>query len=191
MRKATRAGLTLTTVLLLATGCTREQWQTAPGPDDAVALVPWFANMSSDISVKPYHAAPRNPVAGTVPIDGIDPILSLMDLLPTPANLTALGQRFPNPIPSTAASIERGQDRYNIYCTPCHGDGGAGDGPISELVPIFPSLVAERPVSYPDGYLYAILLKGRGIMPEYGSKIHGDDRWHIVNYLRVLQGTAQ
>lgn len=184
--------LTVTAVLaVLFTACTRDAWQRFPGPDDAVALVPWFANMSSDISVKPYKTQPRLPVPGTVPITGVEPAISPVMLAPTPANLADLERLFTNPIPNTAESIERGRDRFDIYCSVCHGESGAGDGPVATVFPGVPSIVAARPQGYTDGYLYAIIRQGRGLMPEYGSRIRPEDRWHIVNYLRVLQGTAQ
>jgi mono/diheme cytochrome c family protein len=131
------------------------------------------------------------PVAGTVPVTGVEPAISPIMLAPTPANLAELERRFPNAEPTTAESIERGRDRYDIYCTLCHGAEGAGDGPVATVFPGVPSVVAARPQGYTDGYLYALIREGRGLMPEYGSKISIEDRWHIVNYLRVLQGTAQ
>ncbi len=172
----------------LLVGCSRDTWQRAPGPDDVVGLVPWFANMHTDIAIRPYKDAPRPPVAGTVPITGADPDLPVA--APTPAVIAELGRRLPNPVPNTAASIERGRDRYAIYCTPCHGDSGTGDGPVAAVWPGIPSLVSPQARAYTDGYLYAVIMDGRGLMPHYGDKIRGDDRWHVVNYMRVMQGTA-
>ena len=57
---------------------------------------------------------------------------------------------------------------------------------------IVPSLVTPRVAGYTDGYLYAVIVNGRGaFMKPYGHRVRGDDRWHVVNYIRVLQGTAQ
>ncbi len=184
---------------LALVGCSVEDWRSAPGPDDLVALVPWFATMHDYVAVPPLkswchdnRATCRQPVEGTVPVTGGDPIISPVMLAPTPANSRALDRRFPNPIPTTAESIERGRDRYDINCALCHGDVGAGDGPINvPMSGIIPSLISDRARGYSDGYLYAMIVAGRGLMKQYRQRVRGDDRWHIVNYLRVLQGNAQ
>jgi hypothetical protein len=56
-------------------------------------------------------------------------------------------------------------------------------------MPFILPVISERANAYSDGYLYAMIVQGRGLMRPYGDKVRGDDRWHIVNYLRVLQGT--
>ncbi len=58
-------------------------------------------------------------------------------------------------------------------------------------MPIIPSLVSPQVQRYNDGYIYAIITNGRGLMKQYRQRVRGDDRWHIVNYIRVLQGIAQ
>ena len=187
---------------LAVAGCSVEDWRRAPGPDDLVDAVPWFANMYDHVAVRPLKSwcAPdrpdcRQPVAGTVPITGAEPAVPPIQLAPTAANIRDLGRRFQNPIESTAESIERGRDRYDINCALCHGDRGGGDGPISAAMgggAIVPSLVTPRVAGYTDGYLYAVVVNGRGaFMKPYGHRVRGNDRWHVVNYIRVLQGTAQ
>ena len=91
----------------VATACSRNILQHTPGLDDAMAMVPWFANMHTDISVKPYNAAPRMPVPGTIPITGGDVVLPL-NLAQTPQNVAELGRMLPNPVPTTAASVTLG-----------------------------------------------------------------------------------
>ncbi len=101
--------------------------------------------------------------------------------------------RLQNPIQQTAASLERGRDRYDIYCRPCHGDEGRGDGPVAPaMANAVRDLTSAQMRQVSDGWLYAVTVHGFGaLMPEYGSKVRGDDRWHIVNYVRMLQGAAQ
>jgi len=172
---------------MLVAGCSREGWQRAPAPDDVVALFPWFATMRTDIAIRPYKM-PMLPVEGTVPITGGDPQLPVA--APTPAVIADLGRRLPNPISSTATSIERGRERYDIYCAVCHGPTGNGDGTVAQAMSnIIPSLNTDRARAYTDGYLYAVIQDGRGLMRAYSDKVRGDDRWHIINYVRVLQGT--
>jgi mono/diheme cytochrome c family protein len=174
-------------VVALATmGCSRDAWQRMPGPDDVVAAVPWFSTMRKSIAVMPYQM-PLAPVEGTVPITGVEIKLSVMDV----ADLPAINQ-LQNPVASSAESTARGQDRFEIYCAPCHGDGGAGDGLVNAaMFNIAPSLLTVQANGYSDGYLYTMVRNGRGIMPAHGDKIRGEDRWHVVNYIRVLQGAAQ
>lgn len=171
---------------VMAAACTADQWERFPGPDDVVGLVPWFSTMKLGLAVQPYKwAPPRMPVPGTVPISGNEPPLPV-----TPANMPAINA-LTNAVPQTAQSLERGQDRYEIYCLPCHGAGGAGDGPVNEKLLVTPSLLTDQAQRYSDGYLYIMIRHGRGIMPAYGDRIRGDDRWHVVNYVRMLQGAGQ
>lgn len=174
-------------VLLVAAtlGC-NESMRRLPGPDDVVALVPWFANMRQHVAIRPYKM-PLQPVAGTVPVTGIEVVP------PAFPNNRGVLDRLENPVQQTAESIERGRDRYEIYCLVCHGEEGQGDGPVA---PAFANLVRNltdpAQLRNTDGWIYAVIVKGFGaFMPEYGSKISQDDRWHIVNYVRVLQGVAQ
>ncbi len=189
---------TLLASCLMLTGCTVEDWRRSPGPDDIVALVPWFANMVGHVATPPLKSwcaedrpRCRQPVDGTVPITGLDDLVPPIQLLPTPANIQAMGRTFQNPVARTAESLERGRDRYDIFCALCHGAQGAGDGPITAVMPIVPSLVSPQVQGRNDGYIYAIITNGRGLMKQYRQRVRSDDRWHIVNYLRILQGIAQ
>jgi len=193
--KRLNALLALSMVAVL--GCTVEDWRRSPGPDDAVGLIPWFATMKAHIATPPLKSwcaqeRPdcRQPVEGTVPITGVE--LALQPAQMTPGNAAEVGRMFSNPTERTAVSIERGKDRYDIFCAVCHGVQGAGDGTVSAAMGgIVPSLLTDQARGYPDGYMYGIIREGRGLMKSYGARVSGDDRWNIVNYIRVLQGTAQ
>lgn len=187
MRRSSRALLLASIIpVMVGAACSREGWQRMPGPDDAVALVPWFANMRTDIAIRPYKQ-PRLPVEGTVPVTGADPLLPVA--APTPEVIAQLGRMLPNPVLQTAESLERGRERYAIYCALCHGDEGGGDGQISApMSNIIPPLTSDRARGYTDGYIYAVIQDGRGLMRGYGDKVRGEDRWHIINYVRLLQG---
>ena len=186
---------------LLAAGCSAQDWpdgmRRVPGPDDVVALIPWFTTMAKHVAPAPLHswcAADRpdcrQPVPGTVPITGVEPAVSPAQMVMS--NAPTIGRTFTNPVAQTAESIERGRDRYEIYCALCHGTQGDGAGQINQVMGGFiPSLVTPGARGYPDGYLYAMIVHGRGVMKAYGHRVRGEDRWHVVNYIRVLQGTAQ
>lgn len=94
-----------------------------------------------------------------------------------------------NPLKMDMALLERGQERFQIYCTPCHGRTGVGDGMIYKHgFPIQPSnLNDDRIVNMPDGQIFHTITYGIRNMPSYGKQVPEEDRWAIVAYLRVLQ----
>jgi mono/diheme cytochrome c family protein len=92
------------------------------------------------------------------------------------------------PIPVTQALLERGQERYDIFCSPCHSRLGDGQGMIVQRgFPQPPSYHTERLRQQPDGYYYDVITNGFGKMYSYASRIHPEDRWAIVAYIRALQ----
>jgi mono/diheme cytochrome c family protein len=88
--------------------------------------------------------------------------------------------------------LARGQERFGIYCTPCHGLDGAGQGMVVKhgLVPP-PSYHQDRLRHIPDGQLFATIENGIRNMPAYGPQIPTFDRWAIVAYVRALQLSQQ
>ncbi|MGZ4810398.1 MAG: c-type cytochrome [Thermoanaerobaculia bacterium] len=96
------------------------------------------------------------------------------------------GDGFPFPV--TAAVIDRGQERYNIYCSECHGRVGDGNGMI-------PSRGYRRPPSYhtealraaKTGHFFDVMTNGFGSMPTYAPQVSVADRWAIIAYIRALQ----
>ena len=95
-----------------------------------------------------------------------------------------------NPVSVTPALLGRGQDRYTIFCAPCHGDAGDGKGVISVgnygMVPAS-SYHDDRLRSIEDGYLFDVITNGVRTMPGYGYQVPIADRWAIVSYIRALQ----
>lgn len=171
---------------LLPAGCLSD-WHKSPLPslDDVIAAVPWFAVMHKGIAIQPYKM-PRMPVEGTVPVGGGDFVLAA-----TQANRAQL-DALRNPMPRTAQSLARGRERYDIYCGVCHGVDGRGDGPVAQpLGGIVRDLTEPRMRQISDGWMYAVIANGFGLMPEHKSKLAPVDRWNIVNYVRTLQGAAQ
>jgi mono/diheme cytochrome c family protein len=101
------------------------------------------------------------------------------------------GDTFVPDIPSQLSRelLDRGQDRYAIYCTPCHGGAGYADGLVVKrggMKP--PSFHEDRLVTMPAGQIYEAMSKGvRGNMPSYANKLTVADRWAVVAYVRALQ----
>ncbi|MFZ0814902.1 MAG: cytochrome c [Candidatus Sulfotelmatobacter sp.] len=93
------------------------------------------------------------------------------------------------PFPVTKEVLERGRERYNIYCAPCHSRVGDGNGfiPSRGFARQPPSYHIERLQKAPLGYFYDVITSGFGIMPDYASQIPPRDRWTIVAYVRALQ----
>ncbi|HEV8245742.1 MAG TPA: quinol:electron acceptor oxidoreductase subunit ActD [Polyangiaceae bacterium] len=102
---------------------------------------------------------------------------------------------FPEQIPLTDATMKRGAERFGIYCTPCHGIGGEGDGMVAKRAEMLaegtwvqPSnLTQEYLRLMPVGALFNTVTNGIRNMPAYGSQILTEDRWAIIMYLRALQ----
>jgi mono/diheme cytochrome c family protein len=92
------------------------------------------------------------------------------------------------PMPITAADLDRGQERFNIYCSVCHGRLGDGSGMIVKRgfrKP--PSFHDDRLRGAPIGYFFDVETNGFGAMPDYASQIPPEDRWRIIAYIRALQ----
>ncbi len=92
------------------------------------------------------------------------------------------------PFEITQADLERGQERYNIYCAPCHGYTGDGDGMIVQRgfrQP--PSFNQDRLREAEPGYFYYAITNGFGSMPSYANRIPVRDRWLIIAYIKALQ----
>ena len=125
------------------------------------------------------------------------PFASPTGPVPAPAapgvqGLQAFAAANANPIPRSAESEARGAAMYELYCLVCHGAEGMGGntGPVTQTgvyPPIVPPVAAGNATGLADGYIYAIIRHGRGLMPSYAVQVPHDDRWHVVNYIRRLQ----
>jgi mono/diheme cytochrome c family protein len=92
------------------------------------------------------------------------------------------------PIPIAKADIERGQGRFNVYCTPCHGRLGDGNGMV--VLRGFrqpPSYYSDKLMRAPVGHFFDVMTNGFGAMPSYASRVEPDDRWRVAAYIRALQ----
>lgn len=86
--------------------------------------------------------------------------------------------------------MERGRDRYQIYCLPCHGPAGDGNGVVKKLgMATVANLHDQRIVQMPDGQIFSALTRGSpsGLMGSYAAQVSVEDRWAIIAYVRVLQ----
>jgi mono/diheme cytochrome c family protein len=95
-------------------------------------------------------------------------------------------------------NLQRGRNRYDIFCIACHGRMAEGDGPVvgPNRFPAPPSLHTDQARGYDDGTIYYVITHGIGKMPGYADKLTPQDRWKVVHYVRALQlavraGTSQ
>lgn len=178
-------GFFVATALLLtfSVGCW-EQWSDT-----------WWPQMKRQKAVQAFEsvgfegrAKPFSPPDDTVPASSSVPA-------PVDPNDDAQANALQNPRPMTLASLENGRVQYNRFCSPCHGEQGMGDGPVSmtgpQSGPFGGVLMLNGPASIArvrsDGHIYTTIRYGRRRMPSY-QRIPSDDRWDIVNYLRYLNG---
>jgi mono/diheme cytochrome c family protein len=123
---------------------------------------------------------------------GLDPV---PDFLPVPLDaggkpLGGLAQApLPaSPLPMSAATLARGQERFEIFCAPCHGPLGDGDGLVARRgFPHPPSYHSDRLRNAPDVHFFGVITHGYGAMYPYADRIAAADRWAIVAYIRALQ----
>ena len=94
-----------------------------------------------------------------------------------------------NPLPVTAKLLQRGQQRFDIYCAPCHGALGDGNGITRKLglMPAVANLQDKRIVEMNDGEIFNTVTHGKNLMGAYGPIVPVEDRWAIIAYLRALQ----
>jgi cytochrome c553 len=124
----------------------------------------------------------RQPVPGTVARGQ----LRLDELMFTGRENGVVADKFPFPI--TKADLDRGRERYNVYCTPCHDYTGSGRGMIVQRgFPQPPSYHIQRLRDAPAGHCFEVLTNGFGAMYSYAARVDPADRWRIAAYIRVLQ----
>lgn len=185
----------------------------------AVSLIPFgfFASARNSLSEKaPFHVvdnmdyqakykaqrvngffassdgrAMRAPVPGTVPVGELRDDAHLYEGLEN----GAIARTFPQAISIDAQTMARGEERFGIYCAPCHGESGNGDGMVhrraaalQEGTWVQPTNIAEpKIVDKPVGELFKIISDGIRNMPGYARQIPAEDRWAIILHLRALQ----
>lgn len=112
----------------------------------------------------------------------------MLDPIYYTGKITETGYIQTMPITVDRPTLLRGQERFNIFCSPCHGRLANGQGMIVQRgMKQPPSFHDQRLVDSPDGYFYDVMTNGFGVMYSYASRIPPDDRWAIVAYIRALQ----
>lgn len=163
------SGVVWVSLALFLAGC--------PNMDDQSQLRPYEASphFADGTSARPL---PAHTVARSQPIDGSGRLTGRVH--------GALLTRFPLPV--TTSLLERGRERYDIYCAVCHGEAGHGQGIVVRRgFPPPPSLHDERLRREPVGHFFEVITNGYGVMYPYADRVDPDDRWAIIAYIRALQ----
>jgi mono/diheme cytochrome c family protein len=151
-----------------------------------------FERMIDQHKAEPFEASPffddgqsmRQPPSGTVPVTRVTGPPELV------SGRTAGGEYATAiPVPLDAALLDRGEDRFRIFCGTCHGPLGDGQSPVAENMKLRkpPSLHESRLRSLPPGQLFRVVSEGYGLMPSYAESLSIEDRWAVVAFVRALQ----
>jgi mono/diheme cytochrome c family protein len=189
-----RASLLFTSVLALVavgalTGCRGQTSKDSP----IVGIRGMYDQPRYDMQSKSAFFADRrsmrSPVEGTISREEIwDPEIGEGRLRDDTGYVLAVPTPVVEHMGGAQAMVSRGQERFNIYCTPCHDGTGSGHGMAVKhgmLAP--PSFHQDRIRHMPDGQMFATISNGIRNMPAYGISIPVVDRWAIVSYVRALQ----
>ena len=157
---------------------------------------PWSDDMANQVSVKPQEAGDSGAMKAfpkrSVPVAGTTVFVRDMEA----------ARKMVNPVRADAKSVAEGAHLFGIYCTPCHGKSGTGDGLVGEKLLMKPwdltsgsQMHSWNPKEYPDGYIWGYMTLGGAVMPSYANDLSATERWHVVNYMREVlqkgQSTAQ
>jgi mono/diheme cytochrome c family protein len=153
---------------------------------------PWSMDQGNQISVKPQESYdPAKP--------GMYPFPSRS--IPVPGTPTSSIEvkdkdaafKLKNPVPITARSVDMGHRLFSIYCVPCHGKSGTGDGYVGAKLILQPwNLTSSNDIhswnspDYPDGYIFGMITFGGAVMPIYAEDLSPTERWEVIDYVRAV-----
>lgn len=129
----------------------------------------------------------RRPPRGTVAVDAVTGPPELVSGMQGQVYTTTI------PVPVDLALLERGRNRFRIYCATCHGPLGDGVSQVAENMKLRkpPSLHEARLVDSPPGRMYRVIAEGFGLMPAYADELDVADRWAVVAFIGALQMSQQ
>ncbi len=135
-------------------------------------------NMWDNPAFGPQSPPVRTPPEGSVPTKG----LSHRPAMQAAASLS-------NPVAGSALDVEGGKALFTVYCVPCHGVSGKGDGAVGRKFSPTPSNIGPGGItrSMSDGEIYTVVSNGEGLMPSFAADISPVERWRIVARLRAFK----
>lgn len=145
---------------------------------------PVIRDMRYTVVVNPQKVYLEAPDTLTVPTTGWGDDLDEEALAADREKATA---GLENPTPLTEASWKRGEAKFKIMCTPCHGPAMKGDGMVAAKFMPPPDLLAAQTRARTDGFIFSYIRHGGVVMPRYGQSVSAAEAWDLVNYLRHMQ----
>lgn len=144
-----------------------------------------FEPLEAGVMFGEGESSSRPLVEGTVPFQGAHTDTAYYKGQDAEGNYIA---ELPSQVTFSKELLERGQERFTIYCSACHGEQGLGNGMITKRgFPAPPSYTDQRLLEVPVGYFFDVMTNGFGRMYSYASRVTVEDRWAIASYIRVLQ----
>lgn len=183
-RRIALLALPLALPLALA-ACDPNEWLTDMKQQPSIGTWQKFSSDSAAGDTIPFRGNPQ----GSVPTHGIAVAAWQVSYAPMPQTVDSLSGLV-NPVAADERSLTNGRKLYQINCTVCHGDLGDANGAMKQLNPNYgfaPPINGAATQARTDGYLFAMLRNGRGLMPSQ-NRIPEEMRWDVVNYVRGLQG---
>ena len=153
---------------------------------------PWSMDMANQISIKPEESVdPANPGMNPFPKRSVPVASTATSSLEVKDRDVAF--KLKNPVLADHKSIAMGGRLFGIYCVPCHGKSGTGDGLVGAKLILKPwNLTSSNDMhpwdtkDYPDGYIFGMMSIGGAVMPIYANDLSATERWHVVNYIRTV-----
>ncbi|PWB67139.1 MAG: menaquinol oxidoreductase [Deltaproteobacteria bacterium] len=135
-------------------------------------------NMWDNPAFKPQEEPVRLPPRDSIPTKGRERIPSMAE-----------AASLKNPVSPTEGNLSKGKELFGIFCVPCHGDSGKGDGPVGKKYVPTPADLGPsgHGAHHPDGTLFVVISNGAGGMPSFRADLAPVERWQIVAYLRTLK----
>lgn len=141
---------------------------------------PWSMDMANQPSIKPQEGpkSVRSYPEHSIPMGGTRTTIRVAD--------RDAAEKLDNPQAASEESIHYGRKMFHIYCRPCHGVTGKGDGPVGEKLNFKPfDLTTDRvQKEVKDGYIFGIMTFGGAVMPSYANDMYPKERWDLVNYVK-------
>jgi mono/diheme cytochrome c family protein len=164
-------------------------YEYAPNMYNSFAYEPMTQLEEEPNTINPHGMNMREPVKNTVARGQFD--YGKYDMKVSNESYEAAAA-LKNPLPASAKNIAAGNRLYNINCTPCHGEKGAGDGTIvaAGKYPPPPDYNSDRIKTTPDGKMFYSIKYGKNLMGAYGTVLSPEQIWQVVHYIHSVNGTA-
>ncbi|EMR03036.1 c-type cytochrome [Cesiribacter andamanensis] len=139
--------------------------------------------------LNPYEMNMRLPAEGTVARNAAAelPFRMPKDSAGSTYYLDQASATLRSPLPASEAVLSQGKVLYTSYCYPCHGESGAGDGPVGQVYKGVANLSGGQVAQATEGHLFYVITHGKGRMWPHDKQISIEDRWKIVRYVQTLQ----